>query len=240
MIDDIYVKDAHGSEVLNSLNNVHQFNHWTAAFLGRDIGSRVLELGAGIGNLTLRFLPRRRYVASDINQHALAFLRNMSLGKPYLEVRRLDATDPESFRRLAGQFDTVLCLNLLEHVLDPQAVLENLRPALEPGGKVIVLVPQGQWLYSSLDLAVGHTRRFGRAEVVELLRAAGFRVAALRDFNRLAVAGWLVNGRLLRRERLSLLQLKVFNTLCPYLNRVDDKLPWPGLSLVAIGENPGA
>jgi glycosyltransferase involved in cell wall biosynthesis len=236
LIDDIYQKDAHGSEVLNSLNNVHQFNRWTAEELAGEIGSRVLEIGAGIGNLTLQFLPRPRYLATDINPNALAFLRNLAVGKPYLEVRRLDVLDAAGFRDLAGQFDTVLCLNLLEHLDDPLPALRNASSALTPGGKLVVLVPQGPGLHTSLDRAVGHRRRFRRDELVDLFRQAGLRVASLRDFNRLGVPGWYWNGRVLQRQRISLVQLKLFNTLCPSLSRLDPLLPWPGLSLIAVGQ----
>jgi SAM-dependent methyltransferase len=163
----------------------------------------------------------------------------MSVGKPYFEVARLDITDREAFAPHAGQFDTVLCLNLLEHLADPQRALEHAALALAPGGKLLTLVPQGPWLRSSLDDAVGHERRFTREALAELLRRAGLQVAEVRDFNRLAVLGWLLNGRLLRRQRLDPVQLKAFNTLAPYLNLFDDAFPWPGLSLVAIGQRPG-
>jgi glycosyltransferase involved in cell wall biosynthesis len=235
VIDDIYQKDEHGSEILNSLNNVHQFNRWTAELLADDIGSSVLELGAGIGNLTIQFLPRTRYVATDINPNALDFLRNFAVGKPYLEVRRLDLLSRRDFAGLAAQFDTVLCLNLLEHLDDPLSALCNAATALAPGGKLIVLVPQGPRLHGSLDRAVGHTRRFRRGELVDLFREAGLRLTSVRDFNRAAAPGWYWNSRVLRRQRVSLSQLKIFNTLCPYLARIDAHLPWPGLSLLAIG-----
>jgi glycosyltransferase involved in cell wall biosynthesis len=236
LIDDLYLKDEQGSESLISLNNVHQFNRWTAEAIGPDVGSRVLELGAGIGHHTIHFLPRQRYLASDVNKHALAYLKNLGVGKPYFEVARIDATERGPFEALAGQFDTVLCLNLLEHLEDPRTALENAQLALAPGGRIIVLVPQGPWLHASLDRAVGHLRRFERGELQSLLESAGLRVSSLRDFNRLAVPGWLVNGRLLERERVSRVQLKTFNTLCPYLGGLDRFLPWSGLSLVAVAE----
>jgi glycosyltransferase involved in cell wall biosynthesis len=236
LIDDLYSEDGLGSERLLSLNDVHQFNRWTAELVAADAGARVLELGAGIGHLTIHFLPRERYLATDVNVHALDYLRNLAVGKPYFEVARLDVMERAGFEALRGQFDTVLCLNLLEHVADPALALANARLALAPGGRLIVLVPQGEWLYSSLDRGVGHLRRFRREELVALLERAGLRVRSVRDFNRVAVPGWLVNGRLLERGRVSRLQRKAFNTLCPHLQGLDRVLPWAGLSLIAIGE----
>jgi glycosyltransferase involved in cell wall biosynthesis len=234
VIDDIFQEDEYGSEMLNNLSHVHQFNRWTAEAIAPELGSRVLEIGAGVGSITVHLLPRSRYVVSDVNPHYLAFLRNLALGKPYLDVRRLDVLDGDAFAPLAEQFDTALCLNVLEHLADPERALSSLHTALELGGKLIVLVPQGPWLYSALDEAVGHARRFSRPEIVALVRGAGFDVVSARDFNSLALVGWLVNGALLRRRRISAVQLKLLNTLTPYLKHADSAFPWQGLSLMVI------
>lgn len=233
MQDDLYAHDPYGSAILTSLNHVHRFNQWTADFLAADVGSRVLEIGAGIGNLSIRLLPRSRYVATDINPDYLTYLKNLAIGRPYLEARRLDLADAEGFEALAGQFDTVICLNVLEHVEDDVGALRNLGRALAPGGKALVLVPQSERLYSSLDEVLGHVRRYDRATLTSRAEAAGLRVERMRDFNRVGVPAWLLNGKLLSRKHFSSVQLKVLNVLTPAFRLVDDLLPWHGLSLVA-------
>ena len=111
----------------------------------------MLEIGAGIGNLTRALMPRDRYTATDINPHYLDYLSNFAESRPYLDVRRLDLADPAATDGLAGRYDTVVCLNVLEHVAQESQGARNLLSVLAPGGRAIVLVPQGPGLYGTLD-----------------------------------------------------------------------------------------
>ena len=198
----------------------------------------MLEIGAGIGNLTTWLLPRQRYVASDINPQYLHYLRNTATGKPYLEVERVDLEDPVCFTGLAGQFDTVVCLNVLEHVRDPEQSLRNMFAALEPNGRLVLYVPQGQGLYSSLDDALAHRCRYDPAMLRGELERTGFTLESIRQFNRASVPAWWWNGKVLRRRNFSRLQLKGFDWMVPTLRRLDGLLPWPGLGLVAVARRP--
>jgi SAM-dependent methyltransferase len=237
LVDDLYLNDAYGAHILRSLSRARKFSGWMAATVRPWIGSAVLEVGAGIGNLTTHLVPRDRYRATDVNPDYLAYLANFALGKPYLEVGPLDVQQADAFRPLAGRFDTVVCLNVLEHLDEPVAVLRNLRSALAPGGRAVVLVPQGPGRHNSLDRALGHRVRYTRQRLRDAVVAAGFEVEALLDFNRSAVPGWRVNGWL-RRKHFSRVQLKLFDSMVWLARRVDRLLPWRGLSLIAICRNP--
>ncbi|TVQ96767.1 MAG: glycosyltransferase [Deltaproteobacteria bacterium] len=239
VVDDLYREDEYGSHILSDMEHAHRFNEWMAAQLRPWIGDRVLEIGAGIGTLTNHFIPRSRYLASDINPHYLHFLRSFATGKPYLDVRRIDAGRAEDFDGLEGQFDTAIMVNVLEHVADDAAALAHLHRALEPGGRAIVLVPQHPSLYGTLDEVLDHRERYTEERLRRSMVGAGFEVEELHDFNRLSVPGWWLNGRLLRRRHFSRVQLKILNTLMPVARRVDRAWPWSGLSLIAVGRKPG-
>ncbi|HEV8632540.1 MAG TPA: methyltransferase, partial [Thermoanaerobaculia bacterium] len=185
-------------------------------------------------------LPRERYVASDINPQYLHYLRNGTAGKPYLDVVRVDLEDPACFTALQGQFDTVVCLNVLEHVRDPIASLRNMHGALAPGGRLVLYVPQGQGLYSSLDEALAHRVRYDERMLNDELVRAGFQLESCSQFNRASVPAWWLNGKVLRRRNFSRLQLKGFDWLVPLLRRVDRFIPWPGLGLIAVARRPEA
>ncbi len=234
LVDDLYAEDEYGSHILHSLERAQRFNRWMADAIAPDVGARVLEIGAGIGNLTGELLPRELYVASDINPQYLAYLKNLALGKPYLQVARIDLEDAGGFAGWEGEFDTVVCLNVLEHVRDPLRALRNMRAALRPGGRLVLYVPQGQWLYSSLDEVLGHRCRYGKEELSQELRDSGFRLERLRDFNRVAVPGWWLNGKLLRKREFGRLQLKLFNMAVPMLRVLDRLVPGPGLGIIAV------
>ena len=233
-LDDLYAEDEYGSHILHSLERAQRFNRWMAESIAPHVGARVLEIGAGIGNITSWLLPRDLYLASDINPHYLHYLRNFSMGKPYLHVDRIDLEDAACFAPWQEKFDTVVCLNVLEHVRDPLLSLRNMASALEPGGRLVLYVPQGQHLYSSLDEVLGHRCRYDREMLAGELRATGFEIELFRDFNHFAIPGWWLNGRVLERRNFSRSQLKIFNMLVPVIRRIDPLVPGRGLGIIAV------
>ena len=231
--DKVYKADPFGSEILGRISRATRYNAWMAEVVRPHCGSRLLEIGSGTGNLTRHLVPRDHYVASDINPLYIRTLEALAAGRPYLFSRYTDLTDLASFPQ-DDRFDTVVCLNVIEHVDDDRGALENIRATLAPGGKAIVLVPYGQWNFGSLDEVLGHKRRYSEADLRRLSEAAGFRVEELLRFNHFSSLFWWFSGRVLRRRTFSLLQMKVLNLLVPILKRIDPWLPLPPLSLIAV------
>jgi glycosyltransferase involved in cell wall biosynthesis len=234
LIDDLYKEDEYGWPHLIEVERTTRFNLWLGGALRPFVGDRVLEIGAGIGTLTGQFIPREYYVASDANPNYIHYLKSYSYGKPYLEVREVDARSDCTFSGLEG-FDTVLMVNVLAE-LDESAVLNNIWRALGPKGRALIVVPLHKGLYCTLDEALGRKRRYSRPEVERSLVEAGFKIQKTFDFNRLCVPLWLLSGKLLRRKRVSRLELKILDTLIPLMKRLDRLWPWKGLALVVVAE----
>ncbi len=230
--DRIYTADQYGSEILGRLNRAPRFTRWMADTLRPYVGDRVLEIGAGIGNITVNLTPRSVYWASDINPLYLEYLEKLGRSRPYLRVSYTDGAVPDSFPD--QRFDTVVCLNVIEHLQDDVAALSNIRNVLDEGGVAIVLVPNSPRLYGTLDEVLGHCRRYTREQLVALAEKVGFRVEALIPFNRAGTPAWWLNARILRRSTFGLWQIKVLNLLTPVFRRLDSWLPFPPLSLIAI------
>ncbi|MBV9505755.1 MAG: class I SAM-dependent methyltransferase, partial [Acidobacteriia bacterium] len=230
---DIY-RDA-GARILDSLARTPRFNHWMADTIRPFVGKRVLEIGAGIGNLS-EFLSMRResYTATDVDQEHLARLSVRFQGRPNVHLRRCNLDDSEDFSALAGQVNTVICLNVLEHIADDDAALRNIRTALVPGGRAIILVPQDQSIYGTLDKVLGHCRRYSEPELRSKIQAAGLELERVIHFNRATRPGWYLNGRVLRRTNFSRFQLWLFDRFVWLWRRIDHLLPWPSVSLIAI------
>jgi glycosyltransferase involved in cell wall biosynthesis len=237
--DRVYADDAYGSQILGRLARAPRFNAWMADMIRPFCGRRILEIGSGTGNLTRRLVPRDAYVASDVNPLYLQTLHHLTLDRPYLDVTLTDVTRPDSFPELPGGFDTVVCLNVLEHVEDDRAALENIRRVLAADGRAIVLVPQGPGLFGTLDEVLGHRRRYTEATLRRLALDAGFEVEELVPFNRVGTPAWWLNGKVLRRRYFGLVQVSALNLLTPLFRLVDRVLPFPALSLVAV-LRPGA
>ena len=231
LIDDLYTAP-YGRGVLNNLTGTPQYLNWLARLLRPHLGDAVLEIGAGIGNLTGRLMARRTYyVAGEQDALHLHALRNRFLRTPNVTVQQIDP-EQAGFARF-GRFDTALCLNVLEYVKNPGTVVAALQEAINPGGTLIVLVPHNHSLYGSLDLAMGHKRRFQGAELRQLLESAGLTVEKVYRLRAGAPAWWLY-GKVLKRNCVPKLLLKAFDKTVWFWRRMDRLLPWGALSLIAV------
>jgi glycosyltransferase involved in cell wall biosynthesis len=238
--DDLYRDDEYGSQILGRLSRAPRYNAWIADEVRPHCGEQILEIGSGVGNLTRYLIPKMRYTVSDVNPSYLGALRNLSEDRPYLSVSYCDVTDEKSFPLAQGSYDTVICLNVLEHVPDDADALRNIHHALREHGKAIVLVPQGPSNFGTLDDVLGHRRRYTADGLANLARRCGFEVRGMVPLNRVGSAAWFLNGKVLRRKHFSLLQIWALNALTPVLRRVDRVLPLPPLSLIAILEKAEA
>ncbi|MGD0964849.1 MAG: bifunctional glycosyltransferase/class I SAM-dependent methyltransferase [Candidatus Acidiferrales bacterium] len=231
--DRIYKEDETGGEILERLNRAPRFTGWMADVIRPYVGNRVLEIGAGTGNMSVHLMPRAIYWATDVNPNYLNYLVTLRASRPYMRVAFTNATEPESFPVGQG-FDTVVCLNVVEHIDQDVLALRSIRESLETGGRAIILVPCGPWLYGSFDEVLGHVRRYTEAGLTEAARQAGFKVERLLKFNRAGVLGWWLNGRVLRKKTFDLGQIRMLNFLTPFFRLLEPFLPLPPLSLIAI------
>jgi len=237
MSDKIYVEDAYGSQILGRLSRAPKFTKWMADTVRPFVGQKVLEIGAGTGNLTSQLIPRVSYWSTDINPLYLMYLNNVGRNRPYMKVGFTDAEKAETYPP-GEQFDTVICLNVVEHLPDDRGALLNIRAALQEGGRAIILVPCGPELYGTLDEVLGHQRRYTRQTLTDLVIKSGFQLENMLEFNRVGVIAWWLNGKVLQRRIFGLWQIKLLNFLTPVFRKLDNSLPLPPLSLIAIVRKP--
>lgn len=227
--------DQVGAVTLERIAAASRYNRWMFDRLRPWVGRRVLEIGAGIGNMSAFLVDRERVVLTDAEPHYLGRLRERFAARPQVAVAELRLPDVDP-RLKAERFDTVIGLNVLEHIDDDAAALRALHGLLEPGGRLVLLVPSLRALYGTLDEALGHFRRYAPAELSAKLAAAGFRLRHLEYFNLAGILGWWLLGRVLRRRIISPGVLRCYELLVP-LFRLERLLPWRiGQSLIAIAE----
>jgi len=204
--------------------------------LRRWVGKRVLEIGSGIGNLSAYLVDSERLVLTDTRPEYLERLRSRFAGHSNIKVARLYLPNEHDLE--AQSFDTVICLNVLEHVEDDSGSLAEMRRLLVSSGRLVLLVPALPALYGSLDEALGHYRRYARAELASKIERVGFRLSHVEYFNAAGILGWWFTGRVLRRRVIPSGSLKLYDALVP-LFRLERLIPWRlGQSLIAIGEAP--
>jgi SAM-dependent methyltransferase len=213
-----------------------QLNRWIFDRLRHWCGRRVMEVGAGIGSITELLSDRELVVATETEEAFLERLRARFAGRPSVVVQGLDLEDIDVDSLRAHQLDTVVCVNVLEHVRDDRGAVERLREVMQPGGRLLLYLPALPWLYGSLDRGLQHHRRYARRPLEELLQGAGWRILHLSWMNVLGIPGWFVNSRILGRKMLPIRQVALYDKLTPLL-RLEERLhPRFGMSLVVACE----
>jgi glycosyltransferase involved in cell wall biosynthesis len=232
--NNIYNRDIYGSHILARLSRAQKYNAWMADAIRPYCGNRILEIGSGTGNLTRKLIPRKKYVATDINPLYLQTLKALSTDRPYMQTNYCDVTDISSFPQLEEKYDTVICMNVIEHIENDETVLKNIKSVIDKQGTVIVLVPQGAWNFGTLDKVLGHHRRYSMGSLHRLAESSGFDIKTIIEFNRISTPAWFFNGKILKRHTFGTFQIFVLDLLTPIFRRIDRFIPFPGLSLIAL------
>lgn len=217
---------------LGRLGTADAYNDWIFAQIAPHLGGRVLEIGCGNGNFTQRLATCAQHVlAVDLDGEFVAQAQQRTAHLSNVTVLRGDVTTMD----WPGQFNAVVMLDVLEHIEDDTAMLRSLFPAFAPGGRLVIKVPAMPSIYNSLDRAVGHFRRYSRANLRRAVADSGYRSEAIWGFNLVGAAGWWLNGSLLRRSVPPSEHISGFNHLVPVLRRLESILrPPTGASLFII------
>jgi SAM-dependent methyltransferase len=230
--------DRVGAETLEIMSEAPRYNRWQYSRVAPYLGRRVCEVGAGIGNMSGLILDGAPdlLVLTDMDSYYRQALRERFDGAATVVVEELtlpDLSAGDRFRRYA--LDTVVALNVIEHIEDDVEALRSIGSMLQPDGRAVILVPALPGLFGSLDRELGHQRRYTRKSLSRRMEAAGFRVHCSFYFNLMGTLGWWINARLRKAPRIPLEQLRFFDSLIPVL-RLEDYVPLPlGQSVIAIG-----
>lgn len=224
-----------GTVTLRRLRNARRYNDWVWSLLDPHVGERVLEVGCGVGNFT-HYLRQRDFVlATDNNPDYLAMVRSATEHLDNVDVEEIDWENADFDKLRAHEFDTVVCLNVLEHIENDRAALAAFAAILPPGGRLVLQVPAMQSIYGEIDRAIGHHRRYERRELDNLLDDCGFEVVESRYFNMPGVLGWYLNSKLLGRRTVPGIQVRMANFLVPLLRLEQRMSPTCGMALLAVG-----
>ena len=228
-----------GKVTLDAIEQAPKFNRWMYDSVKPWLGKRVAELGCGRGNLSTFFRRHETVLLTDYRDDYLKPLRERWGQKRNVSFAKLDMTRLEDYRVLTDFApDTVVFLNVLEHLEDDRAVLKNLFEHVPCGCRMIVLVPFSMRLYSEFDKELGHFRRYERDELETKMREAGFTVEHQFYFNKAGKMAWYFANTLGKRRKLTPAQLRVYNMLTPVFRVTDKVMPGTGLSTVVIARKP--
>jgi 2-polyprenyl-3-methyl-5-hydroxy-6-metoxy-1,4-benzoquinol methylase len=225
---------------LQHLSQADAFTRWVLDEISPWLGQRILEVGCGIGTYTAELAVGARHItAMDMERAFVDEAVRRLRQHPNVQLICGDATVADAAKQNGAAFDTVILLDVLEHIENDRALLTRLGARLEPGGHLILKVPAMSLLYSPMDEAIGHWRRYDKAGLTEVVSGAGLEVVRIWSFNAAAVPAWWWNGRVLKRRSPPQEQVALYNRLVPVLRPLDHLARLLcGISLFAVARRP--
>lgn len=200
---------------------------WRAYWLAQIapfIGERVLEVGAGLGTVmrNLPALPVKHWLALEpdpVMADRLASLGHAGTLPSFCEPCSGTTADlaPQQ------QFDTVMYIDVLEHIEDDRAELARAAELVAPGGALIVLGPAHPFLYSSFDAAIGHFRRYRRTALLGL-NPPGLTIARARYLDSVGLLASLGNRLMLKQSAPTAAQIRLWDRVMVRASRTLDPL----------------
>jgi cyclopropane fatty-acyl-phospholipid synthase-like methyltransferase len=202
------------------------------------VGRRVLEVGSGIGTMSRPLADAAEMVVGiEPNDNCATRAKTAMRGHPRFSLRECHLEECDAAELRGQRFDTVVCVNVLEHIADDVAALRTFKDILVPGGRALIFVPAVQAAYGPLDAELGHHRRYSKTTLGKAFADAGLEVAVLRYTNPIGLVGWMYNSHIRKSRTHSLSQVKLFDALvAPWALPIERAISPPiGLSLVAVG-----
>lgn len=219
---------------LDAMAEARNYCRWILRYFSPYLGARVVEIGAGTGTFSELLLNSKG--TADLTLFEAAQNLFPVLGQRFAnrKVRlRCGAFDPSA---LDGPADSIVLVNVLEHIRDDGALLGQIHQSLRPGGSVLLFVPALGWNYGSLDKAFGHYRRYSKRGLEQKLQNAGLRVELMHYFNMMGILSWLCAGKVLGQTTLRPAQVRWYDRwIVPWSFRLEEIVEPPlGQSLLAV------
>jgi SAM-dependent methyltransferase len=199
----------------------HRFTEWLYHEVSAEIRGDVLEIGSGIGTYSekiIRDIPQiSQVMLTDIAPGYVETLKKkFSPNNNNVSVSRLDLNCSDDYEKIGYEkFDSILGLNVLEHVENDEFALQQLYRMLKNDGTMVLLVPCHKVLYNALDRKAGHFRRYTKKELENKISRTPFTIQRIFYFNTLGVVGWYLNGGLARNPQINGTAYKIFDSLVP-------------------------
>ena len=221
---------------LEAMSFATNYHNWILAEIAPYLGECVAEVGAGVGSFSTLLLTKKihKLVAFEPSQNMFPLLKNaIGADKRVTTINKFFGRDS-----LTEKFDSILYINVLEHVEDDVSELSRAREALTPNGHLIIFVPALPWLYGNLDRSVGHFRRYLKKDLVNITARVGLSIVDARYFDIAGVIPWYVNFVLLKNE-ISGGSVTLYDRLVvPVMRKIERVLPVPiGKNVLLIAKN---
>ena len=230
--------DRYAADDLETIREARRYGEHVFELLRPHVGRRVLEVGCGIGTMSRKLTAVADIVVGiEPNVACIERVEAAVRHEPKFTLRPCHLEECDPVELASHRFDTVYCVNVLEHLEHDVAALSVFRDVIVPGGNVLVFVPAVMAAYGPLDAELGHHRRYSKRTLSDAFAAAGLEMLMLRYTNPLGLLGWMYNSHVTKARVHSLAQVKLFERLvAPWALPLERLITPPiGLSLMAVG-----
>lgn len=224
---------------LDSMANAVNYYSWLIDIFGDYIDGHVLEVGAGSGTFSKFLLDKSKcQKLSTVEPAKEVFELQKSNLSEYSNVNHHHGFLNEVKDKFEEKFNSVVYINVLEHVEDDFKEMEHCADVLEPGGHACIYVPAMQSIYGEFDKKVGHYRRYSKSRLKEVLENAGFELKSLNYSDVFGILPWLLNFRILKKEDLSHGSVKFYDKfMVPIIKFIESLMHPPiGKNLWAVAQ----
>ncbi len=235
-------KDIEGHKTLDVFSEADKYNQWIFDIIRPYCKGNIIEIGSGIGNISQLLLKENlSVVLSDLRENYCQTLRDEfgHLENPP-RIVNLDLAHPDFnnvYTGLLNSFDSLVILNVLEHIKDDHQAIQNCYSLLKDGGHLIVFVPALQSLYNRFDKGLEHYRRYNKKTLSEVISQNKFTVLHRQYMNFVGIFGWFVSGKILGNKIVPDKQVRLYNKLVPVFKVVDKIiLNSIGLGVICVGK----
>jgi 2-polyprenyl-3-methyl-5-hydroxy-6-metoxy-1,4-benzoquinol methylase len=180
----------------------------------------ILEIGSGLGTFSEKIItdmsPASHITLTDISSSYLEKLQKKFSSNKNVSVSRLDLNCKADYDKIGYEkFDSIVALNVLEHVQNDEFALQQLYNMLKNEGTLILLVPCHKFLYNIIDTQVGHFRRYTKKELEYKVSKTRLIIQQIFYFNMLGIVGWYLNGNLAKNANINSTASRIFDRLVP-------------------------
>ncbi len=219
------------------------YRRWILGRLAPFLGQRIVEVGAGDGSFSELLLERKPQsliaLEPSANMYPLLTKKIEQIDPDHI-VRAIQSTlaDAATWHSEAEGPDSIVYINVLEHVEDDQTELRMAHSVLASGGRLLVFVPAHEWLMSRFDRKLGHFRRYTRESLTEKFKAAGFTIRFSAYFDLLGILPWWLKYRILQSDQMETSLVRAFDRCGVPLSRAFDSITnfRIGKNVIIVGE----
>lgn len=229
-----------GHENLETATKRKNFTKWVFDVVSPALKGNILEVGSGLGTFSehiIQKFPESSITLSDVSP---TYVKNLEekFGSSKVDAYKLDLNNSEDFRKISHKkFDSIIAINVLEHIEDDKMALQQLRDLLNVSGTLVILVPANKFLYNVIDKSIGHWRRYTKDELRTKVKGCGFGIDRMFSFNILGMVGWYVNGNICKNPVINKQASGIFDKLVPAMRIIERLLGRRiGLSIICFAK----